>query len=407
MLIGRLRSLAVNAVQAAAVVVLVRIFFSIFLGLLNIFFPIGSGMKELMKRETLFKSSTQLGQAKNKSRSQTTSTDTVALPPLAATLTEIRNTVKSKRADEIAWVAMAAGAPLYNKDAIQTFERANARITFDAENHLEMGENSLVILRRLEQDPQLKEKRSVLVMVEGELRGRIKAAGRDALQVEVITAAAVARIQPRRGVDGNADFKVTVNSDQSSTITVYQGVAQVVSQGKTVRVEENQAVTVIPDQAPTSPKPVPVPPIPTTPEESSVFYYRDVPPKIDFGWKEFSGSQKYRFVLAKDPAFQDVVYDERLSRAHFAHGNLKAGDYYWRVSGMDGWNEGGFSGTRQFRIVQDREPPPLTVQPIPEGVAASRHVITGKTESGARLFVLGSTATLAESGLFSFRLKLQ
>ena len=406
-MIGRLQSLAVNAAQAAAVVVLVLIFFSIFLGLLNIFFPIGSGMKELMKRETLFESSTRLDQAKNKSRSQTTSADMIALPPLAATLTEIRNTVKSKRADEIAWMATAAGAPLYNRDAVQTFERANARITFDAENHLEMGENSLVILRRLEQDPLLKEKRSVLVMVEGELRGRIKAAGRNALQVQVITASAVARIQPRRGVDGNTDFKVTVNSDQSSTITVYQGVAQVMSQGKTVRVEENQIVTVIPDQAPTLPKPVRTAPILTTPAISGVFYYRDLPPKIDFGWKEFSGSQKYRFVLAKDPAFQDVVYDEQLSRAHFAHGNLKAGDYYWRVSGMDGWNEGGFSETRQFRVVQDREPPPLTVQLIPEDIAAGRHVITGKTEPGAQLFVLGSPVTVTESGGFSYGIQLQ
>lgn len=397
----------VNVAQATAVVVLVLIFFSIFLGLLNIFFPIGSGMKELMKRETLFKSSTRPDQGQDRSASGDRPVNAVALPPLAATLTEIRNAVKSKRADEIAWMAAAAGVPLYNKDAIQTFERANARITFDAENHLEMGENSLVILRRLEQDSQLKEKRSVLVMVEGELRGKIKAAGRDALRVEVITASAVARIQPSRGEGGNADFKVAVNSDQSSTITVYQGMAQVMSQGKTVRVGENQVVTVIPDQAPTSAKPVLAPPIPTTPEASGVFYYRDLPPKIDFGWQEFSGKQKYRLVLAKDPAFQDVVYDEQLSRAHFAHGNLKAGDYYWRVGGMDGWNEGRFSETRQFRIVRDREPPPLTVQPIPEDIAAGRHVLTGKTEPGAQLFVLGIPAAVAGNGEFSYGVQLQ
>ncbi len=407
MLIGRLRSLAVSAVQAAAVVVLVLIFFSIFLGLLNIFFPMGSGMKELMKRDALFEPSTRQSKSGSRTLSGGAPGEGEVLPPLAATLTEVQNTVKSKRADEIAWVATGTGLPLYNRDAIQTFERARARITFDASNHLEMGENSLVILRRLEQSPQLKEKRAILVMVEGEMRGRIKAVGHEALQVNVVTAAVEAKILPRRGVDGNADFKITVNPDQSSTIAVYQGTAQVASQGKTVRIEENQAVTVIPGQAPTLPRPVPAAPVLTMPETSGVFYYRELPPRIDFGWKDAAAGRKYRFVLAKDAAFQDVIYDERLSHASFSHGNLKAGNYYWHVSGVDNWSEGGFSETRQFRVVQDRDPPPLMVQSIPEGVVAGRYVITGKTESGAQLFVLGAPVTIARSGDFSYDVQLQ
>ncbi len=402
-----IRSTAAHGLEAIAAVGLVLAFFSVFLGLLDAFFPSGASLRDLTERRGFFGSAGLAEQSVRDFLSSGQQNGELTAPQaLAATLTGVRNSVKSKPADTIAWTAAQAGMPLHDRDAVQTFSESSAAIAFDPENYLDLGENSLMIVRRIEQDPLQHEKRSFLVMMDGELRGRIGGPGHP-LQVEVTTPGAVASIRSARAEGGPGEFKITVHPDQSSTIAIYQGVADVAAEGRVVRVEANRATTVERGQPPGPPRLLPDPPLPTSPEDAAVFYYRDLPPRIRFTWGGAAGAQAYHFILARDPALRDPVEEERVSEPGFTHGNLKPGDYYWRVSGILGDREGSFSAPRRIRVGQDREPPALRVEFPPQTVNRNHYLLRGSTEPGARVFVGGQRVAIRGTGEFEHDLQLQ
>src|SRR2546425_1147152 len=150
-----------RSLETILALILVLVFFSAFLGILNTVFPSGPGLRDLMRSQ-------------GKSASPLDGSPATGGPvETAAHLTAMRNQVKSRSANEIAWGKATEGMALRDRDAIQTLDRSNATITFDDSNYLDMGQNSLVIIQRLEEDPVLKERRSLLLMVEGELRRRV------------------------------------------------------------------------------------------------------------------------------------------------------------------------------------------------------------------------------------------
>ena len=404
-----IRSGLLRVGEGIVVVALALVFFSLFLGLLRMAFPSGSSVKDVTKREA-FLAPADLADRSVRDllfASGGDEPDTASHGNVAAVLTRMKNGVKSKRMDAIAWAAAREGLTLYERDAVQTFSRSQALIDFDDRSSIAMGENSLVIIRRFEQDPTHREKRSFLVMVDGELRGTIGPSDGQSAYLEVALPSGLARIQSSQAADGEAEFKITVQPDQSSTIAVYRGVAEVAANGQTVRVEANQSSTVVLDQAPTAPIPLPAKPARTSPAEPGLFSYRDLPPRIRFAWTAADGIGRYRFVLARDRDFHDVVDEERLSSPAFTHGNLKHGEYYWRVSAWDGEREGPFSDAGTVRVVEDREPPALDVRFPPKATAPGRYTLSGTAEPGARVLVGGEAVRLSKTGEFSYPLPIR
>src|SRR2546425_5810411 len=337
-----------RSLETVLALILVLVFFSAFLSILNTVFPSGPGLRDLMR---------------SGSSMTTVSGESPGSPPgasgaleIAAHLTAMRNLVKSRSASEIAWGKATEGMALRDRDAIQTLDRSNATITFDDSNYLDMGQNSLVIIQRLEEDPVLKERRSFLVLVEGDLRGRIAGAGDSAVRIEVATPGAVTRIQRTPASEGELKFKISVHPDRSSTIAVYEGFADVVARGQIVRVGANQSTVVKADGAPAALEPLPASPALDAPAAGVRVYYRDLPPRIQFAWSALPGAKAYHFVLARDPAFRSIVDEDYPALAGLTHGNLRTGTYYWRVSGPDGTREGAFSPAPDFDVTHEREP---------------------------------------------------
>ncbi len=403
MFIKRLKSKLLDIVEGLVVVFLVMCCFSLLFVGLNRFFPSGTSLKELMSREDIlpFVDLTIRGDG------ELAIDGARDVSEMSAILAGARNTVKAKRAGSIAWAPANVGMPLYDRDAIQTFRRASARIKLDAESFLEVEENTLVIIKRMEEDLFLSEKESVLIMVDGKLRGSIKGDEEKSINVQIATPSAVTRVVSEESPEREAKFTVTVNPDKSSTVTVYEGVAAVEAQNEVVRVEANQGVTVNLGQGPTAPRSLPPPPIPSLPENAFAYYYRDLPPKIRFSWAAGKYEETYHFVLSRDPGYGDVVEDEYVTGKDFSHGNLKEGEYYWRVSRLSGWAEGGFSETRMVRVVKDQAPPMLRVQ-LPGGVVQrARVTLKGVTEPGSRVFVQGERVTIDSAGAFEHGVPLK
>ena len=323
---------------------------------------------------------------------------------LAAVLEHTRRTVKRKPSDGIAWKSVSDGTPLFDLDAVQTFKGAGAQIVFDRTNRLTMGENSLVIIQRMEKDVFRNERRSQVVVVDGELSGTVAAAGGAPVRVEVATASAVAKVDSG---DGEASFSVKVNADKSSTVTVLSGRAELVGERGAIVIEANQSATAEADGVVQEAVPLPGRVGLLQPGHGRGVRYRDLPPRLTFTWREVADATGYRFQLAGDAEFERPLVDEVVSDNRFMHGNLHHGGYFWRVRAVREWAEGPYAPPYSLRVTQDTVPPSLAVDFPPRFSVFSRVTLTGVSERNARVSVDGQDVALTRDGRFSHDIELQ
>lgn len=330
--------------------------------------------------------------------------------PTAAFLTFKKNDVRTRRADQIYWGGADLNMALRDQDAIQTLKQSRAVITFNPENYLDLEENSMVVIKRIENDPLLKERRSFLVVVEGTLRGRIETSESQEAKVQVATPAGLAQISSKKSKNGMAEFALKVNPDKTTQLTVFQGEATITSMGKTVVVNQNEMTRVVPEMPPSEPAAIPDSIALRKPSPDSVYYYREFPKQIDFEWDKGSAGERYHFQISRDPLFRDRLVDEVTDQPAFTFGNLRDGRFYWRVSLLTAKGlEGTPSEVRAIRSVQDTTPPELTVA-SPEGnrvVAAPRVLVSGRSEKGSRVFINGDPVSSLPDGGFSVPTRLK
>ncbi|MGA1865525.1 MAG: hypothetical protein ACMUHX_10725 [bacterium] len=403
MIIKYIKSIMGSFLEASIVVVTVLVFFCLFLILLNFIFPSGTSLKEMVNYDGMSTLRSLSRPSLNELQIETAGDMTSVI----AVLAQKENNVKAKRAGAIAWKPANKGMSLYSRDSIQTYKESSALITLDGDNEIKMGENSLIIIKSLALDPFLG-KRSVLEMADGKLRGRIKGDTKDSFKVEINTPSSMTRVKSAEGTNTKTNFMITINPDKSSTVAVYEGVAEVAAQGRVVLVEKNNGITVNPGEAPPSPQPLLPSPTLSGPAEGDIFYYRDLPPRIRFAWRALAGADSYHFVLAKDPDFRHVIEDSDLFKPNFMHGNLKEGEYYWKVSGKEDSREGLFSEARNIKIVEDCKGPVLNLRFSDEiNKDAQDIVLTGETEPSAAVFVQGKQILTNKSGKFTHTVHLE
>jgi len=402
----RLKKFLKRMTEGILAVLLVLVFFSFFLYLLNTLFPTGTTLKSIITRPDSLNAASL--QASGGRKMATDQTDDPALArTVAAVLSRKQNNVKSKSSEAIAWRKADEGKQLYDRDAVQTLDNSAADITFDENTALNMGENSLIIIKRMQHDPVYKEKRSFMVLVDGDMRGKLGAGGEESVHLEIATPAGLVRTQGGAKAAVPVDFKLSVNPDKSSTIAVYSGTAEIEAGGKKVIVGENQATVVDLNGQPLEPSTLLSAVTLKSPSVGDTFYYRDLQPKVRFAWQKIQEATEYRLVMARDPLFFDTVADERISNDRFNHGNLKKGTYYWKVSAFSKSIEGRFSETRRFQVLQDRNPPTLKVRFPPKTIYSGRYTLRGKAEPGSRVFVSGARVKTTSSGKFKYILKLE
>ena len=312
----------------------------------------------------------------------------------------MKNQVKSKRADQIAWQSAAKGTAFYDKDAIQTFHKSSATLSFNEGNFLELGENSLIVLRKLERDVFTRENRTVVVLMGGQLSGEVSQTDQERNNLEVIAPGVVARAPSRSSSDQPARFQMTVNPDNTTVLTVLEGKTDLIVDGETIEVGADQVVKVQPGGPIVYLRAPPGPPVLVSPANDETFPFGSVPPRVSFVWDASGDNQGYHFVLAGDSQFQEIIHEGRVEDNRFTHGNLKQGDYFWRVSSVNKDGEGGFSRVRHFQLTQDLEPPTLVVNYPDSGDVGDKFELKGRTDPDARIFVGGMPVEIDNNGGF-------
>jgi hypothetical protein len=372
---GNWRSFACEALGS---LFMVLVLFCLFILFLYAMFPSGTPLKELMESRL----EPAQGRYPGERRPE-------------ATLTALYRDVRFRRGNSIVWGGATAGMQLYSQDAIQTFDRSGAGISFGAKDRLQVGSNSLVVVTRLNSEAEAGP-RSYRVQVDGDVSATLSAARK--LRLEVAAAGHLARIVP-----GAARFRVIRNGVDSASLAVYAGEARIAGKGGTVRVPANYGVTLRNGRAAGPVLPLPAPPL-LGGAEKALYRYRLLPPRVRFTWSGPAGI--YHFQLARDPRFKSCTVDEKLRATEFVSGKLEQGSYFWRVSRVEEGREGGFSRTGRCQLVQVLKPPELEVSFPPERVPAGPYLLSGSMEPGGRVFVDGIEVA-SESGKFRRELQLR
>ncbi|MCI0508413.1 MAG: hypothetical protein L0Z73_20255 [Gammaproteobacteria bacterium] len=396
-----------NSLEIPLVLVLVFSAFLLLLTFLNLVFPLGTPLKYIVDEQGLlagtkgmFSSNPVLAVEYN-GQSEALTADT----EIAANLESVHRSVKRKPADTISWANASSGMNLYSRDAIQTFEQARALIRFDEENYIDLGENSLVIIKRMNDDPLLREKLTRILVFAGELRGKISATSRKRMQMEIRSQNAVTKVMSAQK-DKATLFKYKINPDKTSTVTVLEGQAVIVDKGRKVSVNPFEAYTVTPGEEPSELQVPPGSVKPVTPTDGASFYYNELPPAVKFVWSKEANADAYTVQVARDRHFKDVITSEKVKSTYLMHGNLKQGMYYWRVRAENGWVEGDFNESRTFSVIRDNIPPELQVEMPPDTSMKRTFAIKGKTEPGSRVFINNQPVKVGGEGVFEYQLQL-
>lgn len=320
----------------------------------------------------------------------------ISLGNFIARLGVVRREVKIRSADSIVWADANEGASVRNRDAVQTFRDSRARVDFETDNELRIGQNSLVIFRSGAADPFLERRDAAVVIMDGELNGTINADyGAFALQFP----AGLVELTPENGSGEGVDFRVGVNPDRSSTISVFSGQADINIAGEHFLISADQGLTITEDGRATGVRALPSMPTKLSPANNAIARYLSTPPRVTFKWAGVKGAQNYRLEMATDENFEEILVDEYLDAATFTHGNLASGDYFWRVSAREGWMQGPLSNPRRLSVVRDAVPPRLELRPI-QSISDGRYVVRGQTDPQSTVFVLGAPVVTSDSGEF-------
>jgi hypothetical protein len=390
-----LRAVLSRGIETTLAVVVVLVFFLAFMAILLLSFPRGVGVGTLLRESG--------GGGPSGASSAVRPQGGADWKAMVALLAKVDRTVKSKRSDSIVWTEAPAGLELKDQDAVQTSARSHATIAFEQHDRLEMDENSLVVIRRLEREEATGKKRASVVLISGEVRGTAGADGAGSTVMEIVAGRGTVVLGAPGS--GSTNFRVTTGADSTSVVEILSGAAEVVSEGRHASVGANQAMTVTPEGKLLGPVKLPSAPFLEEPKDGGVLPARVLPVSVALSWQA-GHADRWRVVVARDAAFQDVVLDRRTEAPALRGAYLEAGRYHWKACATVGAVDGLFGGVRTFDVVQDAEPPELTVG-FPEGpVSSGPLVLRGATEPGARVFIGKMLVPSDASGTFEWSVDL-
>jgi hypothetical protein len=379
----------------------VAIFFFFLVTLIGIYFPQGS---------------TLVGERIGESFADLLDSDNVDLQVdsqasgkegFAAKIIRMQRRVQRRGGRSLAWDDAQLGDKFIQNDAVQTFARSTALLEIGNTSYLTVHENSLIVFNNYQEaDPFLGGQETVMLMIEGELSGTISGDDASGLQFGVNLPNSDVTLLAQNPGD-EVDFQITINDDQSTTVNLHSGIANIMGRdGKIRTINANESVTIDPTGMTFRVSEVPPAPTGIGPANNTVVAYRNVPQKINFNWASVELADRYHVVIARDPEFSDRIVDDDVIGTNFTHGALGPGTYYWHVRSRVIWAQSAKSDTHQIRVIQDLEAPLLELNPPGDTVLAGAWRLTGRTEPGASVFVDG-VPVAHEAGRIDQEISLQ
>ncbi len=265
-----------------------------------------------------------------------------------ATVSFLKPSVERRTVSIAIWFKAQMNDSLKRFDQISTREGAGAELTFRDSTILRMKENALVVVLGADSKKALvPSKRSGIQLLQGEARLTMSDFAKSPGPLEVRTPAAAFSVE-----DG--DGQVLVNDKKMTLFSQFKGQAQVKAQGKTVKVGSNQGTRVKEGEAPEPARDLLPAPRLSQARLAALGPAGGSPTHVEFS--PVPGATAYRFEVAADPGFVEMVRDERTTAADSTL-TLPAGHYFARVSSIDSAGLQGVATQTEIDVVA------LSVQP--------------------------------------------
>ncbi|HZP21487.1 MAG TPA: FecR domain-containing protein [Bauldia sp.] len=310
-----------------------------------------------------------------------------------AVVSDRAGAVEGQRPADLSWRGLALRSVLIEEEKVRTLSDSTAQITFRDASRLRLNANSNAVIREMRYDPLKKTDEAKVSLVEGDFYALLSNdADRAKFNVEIPQVNAV--------ID-SGDFWVS-NKGDSAKFTNYDDAAvKVAANGGTVTLGKNEGTVVDKGEKPRSKVNVLPPPSPAAPANEGIVYV--VSPELS--WSTVDGSAGYWLEVASDQNFDHLVGNFfGIEAPKQVVENLAAGEYFWRVSALDGFGlPGERSVVSRFTVSPDNTPPFLQIDLPGDGVIVREASVEvkGESEPGAKVSVAGKDVALATDGSFA------
>lgn len=271
---------------------------------------------------------------------------------------EIRNLERSVKARSAAlpvWREIGDRERVRDKDQIFTGEQSSAQIVFDDGAVVDIGENTLVVIRRGEQTTRFDVRRGYLAARSGS-----KAGG---LEIDIRGT--------RAKVGKGGELAVEANASGEASLTVLEGKAELSSKGKTVEVASNQRGSLRQDGSLESVQTLAFRLL--SPARGATVYFGGGQSRQDLRWASLAGVSRYRIEVAQDPGMRKLVRSQE-SEAASAEVDLPEGTFYWRVAAINP-GSGKVESSESRKLVRVAVRPPALWEPAPNAQVQYRETL--------------------------------
>ncbi len=310
-----------------------------------------------------------------------------------ALVTDRNGSVEGQRPEDLAWRDLQLRSILIEEEKVRTLSDSTAQITFRDASRLRLNANSNAVIRQMRFDPLSKREEAKVSLIEGDFYALLAGESDDRSRFSV-------EIQDVDAVIDSGDFWVSNAAGSAKFANYDDALVQVAANGGAVTLGRNEGTVVDQGEKPRAALAVLPPPVLAGPDDEGMVYV--TAPALS--WAAVEGSAGYWLEIASDQNFERVV-ENAFGIGGPAHTSkpLAAGDYFWRVSALDGFGlPGERSETWRFRVTPDDTAPFLRIDRPARGAIFREASIdvSGESEPGADVSVDAGTVEVGVSGAF-------
>ena len=310
-----------------------------------------------------------------------------------AVVSDRNGQVEGQQPADLAWQGLSLRDILIEEEKVRTLSDSTAQITFRDASRLRLNANSNAIIKEMRYDPLKKTEEAKVSLIEGDFYALLTGDNNRAkFNVDIPQVNAV--------ID-SGDFWVSNKGDSAKFTNYDSQTVKVAANGGTVTLGKNEGTVVDKGEKPRAKTAVLPPPKPLAPADDGVVYVTTP----ELSWSAVDASAGYWLEVSSDQGFDHIVgnyfgIDEPKQKTE----TLPTGEYFWRVSALDGFGlPGERSPISRFKVSPDDTPPFLTIDKPADGVIlreASAEV-SGESEPGASVTVAGRPIAVSPTGAFT------
>ena len=311
-----------------------------------------------------------------------------------AVVSDRNGEVEGQRPEDLSWRDLQLRSILIEEEKVRTLSSSTAQITFRDASRLRLNANSNAIIKVMRFDPLSNTEVAQVSLVEGDFYALLAGGenSRSKFNVDI------------PDVDASIDsgnFWVSNDNDGAKFTNYDDAVVKVSASGEEVTLGRNEGTIVAKGERPADNVALLSAPTPAAPADESIVF--TATPEL--AWSAVADSAGYWLEIGADQRFDRIVDSQfGLGEPKYVTGNLPVGEYFWRVSALDGFGlPGERSPTFRFKVNPDATPPYLKIEtPAADVIIREAALdVTGESEPGAAVTVMGSATTVGADGRFA------